>query len=185
MNTVYFVTKNEYKFNELKKVLDNYDIKLEQIPEDTVEIQADSCEEVAGFSAKSSANKYGKPVVKADFGFFIDCFNGFPGPYVKYFADKVGIKKFLELINNENNRNAYLSYVITYCEPNKEPVLFSSRIDGTIIHDCDENVKWFSDVFIPKGQKLTLGQMSDEKKDKIFNSAERKFAEWYVKNKSN
>jgi len=69
MNTVYLVTKNERKFRHLKMELEKYDIGLQQIKDDTFEIQVDTCEEVVAFSAKQLANKYNKPIVKGDFGF--------------------------------------------------------------------------------------------------------------------
>jgi len=141
---------------------------------------------VAGFSAKFSADKYGKPVVKGDFGFFIECLNGLPGPYIKDFVDKLGIKRFLELIKDENNRRAYLVYVLAYCEPGKEPVIFTSRFDGVLVNKLRSSEKWFTDAFLPDGQKLTMGEMRDQDKEgdfEFFGDVENKFAEWYNKQK--
>lgn len=185
MNKVFIVTKNKYKLKRLRNASSNFNISVEQIPEDTFEIQSDSCEEVACFSAESAANKYNKPVVKGDFGFFVDCLNGLPGPYVKHFVNKIGVKKFLKLIEDKDNRKAYIVYAIAYCEPNKEPVVFKSRYDGFLIKELkDKDSEWFTDAFIPDGEELTIGEMRNKGVDfEFFEGVEKKFIKWFVKNK--
>ena len=46
-----------------------------------IEIQAKTCAEVAGFSAKYAADKLGCPVLKSDSGLYIEVLGGLPGPY--------------------------------------------------------------------------------------------------------
>ena len=186
MNTVYLVTKNERKFRHLKMELEKYNIGLQQIKDDTFEIQADTCEEVVAFSAKQSANKYNKPIVKGDFGFFIECLNGLPGVYVKEIVDKIGVKNFYELIENKKNRNSYFVYSLAYCEPSKEPEVFSVKYNGKLAKKLRSSEKWLTDAFIPDGQEITMGEMRDngtESSFEYFGAVERKFTEWYVKNK--
>jgi len=99
MNTVYIVTQNHRKFRDLKRELGKHSINLQQIAEETFEIQADTCEEVAAYSAKQSAQKYDKPIVKGDFGVFIECLNGLPGVYVKEVVEKIGVSRSYESIS--------------------------------------------------------------------------------------
>ena len=89
---VYTVTRNKYKFRDLKRELDNFGVELEWIEDDSPELQAETCEEVVEFSSKYLCNKFGKPIVKLDFGFFIKALSGLPGVYAKDFNKKLGLK---------------------------------------------------------------------------------------------
>ncbi len=178
------VTQNDYKVRYLRRVLSNYNIKLNQIYEETFEIQADTCEEVASFSAKNSANKYNKPIIKGDFGFFIEAWNGLPGVYAKDFVKKLGVKKVLEMLKEETNRKAYMIYALAYCEPNKEPVVFTAKVNGLIINELRSSAKFLTDPFIPEGESLTMGEMREQGKEdefKFFEEAETKLVNWLVK----
>jgi non-canonical purine NTP pyrophosphatase (RdgB/HAM1 family) len=186
MNIIYIVTQNNRKFKELKKELQKHNIKLQQIPEETFEIQADTCEEVAAYSARQSAQKYNKPIVKGDFGFFLECLNGLPGVYVKEFVEKIGVSNFLKIIKEQKNRKGYFVYSLAYCEPNKEPQLFTVKYRGRLAKELKSSEKWLTDAFIPEGENITMGEMRDngiESDFDFFGAAEKKFTNWYIKNK--
>jgi len=188
MKTVYTVTQNKYKVNDLQRAFDVYNIKVEQIDSDSPEIQADTCEEVVSFVSKYLATKYNKPIVKLDFGFFIDSLGGLPGVYAKYFHKKLGLKKILTLMDGEQNRKAYMSFALAYCEPGKEPVVFSHKIYGTITDKLKSSEKWLTDILVPDGETCTMGEIREHDREKeltYYGDAERKFAEWFVKQYKN
>ncbi|MDD4352883.1 MAG: non-canonical purine NTP pyrophosphatase, partial [Candidatus Nanoarchaeia archaeon] len=155
---VYFITKNKYKLKAMQESLGRYDISVENIAIETPEIQSTDCEEVAKFSAKYIAEKLGKPVLKADAGLFIQSLGDLPGVYTSDFQKKLGAKKVLKLMEDEENRDARIVYSLAYCEPGKEPISFKTGSDGTISHNIQGEEGMLIDfLFVPKDYNETLG----------------------------
>jgi len=170
----------------MQKALKKYNIKVEiekglEVPE----IQADSCERVASFSAQYAANKLNKPVIKADTGLFIDALNGLPGVYVKEFHKKLGVKKLLLLLKGEKNRNATIVYALAYCEPSKKPMIFVNKTRGRISLEPQGKEGMLIDyVFIPEGENKTMGELKEinpELRKKYWGNTEERLAEWLLK----
>lgn len=183
---IFFFTNNERKAKGMKKIIEEFgiNIKIEKnfgIPE----IQADTCEDVAEFSAKWVAEKIRNPTIKIDTGLFVDVLNGLPGVYTSQFHKKLGIKKFMKLMENEINRKAHLVYAFSFCEPGKEPVTFSGKTRGIIVKEANQEGSLIDSVFIPNGEKEVIGKLrkiNPEKISKFFGNVEEKFAEWFIKN---
>jgi len=185
---VTMVTKNQYKIEAMKKVLDVYGIGLEVENFYVPEIQADSCEEVVKFSVQYAANKCGKPVIKADAGLFIEALGGLPGIYTSPFQKKLGPSKVLKLMDGETNRKAHIVYALAYCEPNGEPIVFTGGCKGVISTELRGDEGMLIDyIFIPKGNNKTMGELKKEdpeKATKAWGNAEKNFVKWLLKNKS-
>lgn len=106
---IYFVTANKMKFEiaqaYFEKISGNYE--LIQCEIDTPEIQHESVEEIARYSAVWAAKETGEPCIKMDVGFFISALNGFPGPFVKYANDWLAQDDFLKLMEHKDDRSAH------------------------------------------------------------------------------
>ncbi len=116
---IIYLTTNKYKLREAEIVLrDKYGFDLKAMNPDfeIYEIQAETCAEVAGFSARYAADCIKKPCIKSDTGLYIEALGGLPGPYNHYFDVQIGPEKFLKLIANEVNRNARIEHCFAYCE---------------------------------------------------------------------
>jgi XTP/dITP diphosphohydrolase len=164
---VTMITKNQYKIDAMKKVLDIYGIELEIENFYVPEIQADSCEEVAKFSVQYAANKCGKPVIKADAGLFIEALGGLPGIYTSPFQKKLGPNKVLKLMEGETNRRAQIVYALAYCEPNSEPIVFIDGCKGKISIELKGDEGMLIDyIFIPNGSKKTMGELKKASRKK-------------------
>lgn len=81
---VTLVTGNWAKIAQAKEVLEPKGIVVDNIKMDTIEIQADSVEEVARYSAKWASDKLKTNVVKNDTGIMIEALGGFPAAYTHY-----------------------------------------------------------------------------------------------------
>ena len=181
-----YLTTNKFKFREAEMVLhDQYGIELEVVNPnfEILEIQAKTCAEVAGFSARYAADKLGKPCLKSDTGLYLEMLGGLPGPYNAYFDKQIGYEKFLKMIKNEKNRKARLEHCFAYCEPGKEPVIFSGGTNGIIAKEAaGYDGRWHDFFFVPEGENKTLAEIGDEdpvKKNSFFGSAIHDFAKWY------
>ena len=163
MKTVYFVTTNDYKLSFFNNAVKIEGVEVKHLKLDTPEIQAGTCAEVAKFSARWAADHTGKAVIKEDVGIFLNGINGFPGPYTKHFEDYCGAEGMLKLLEGKEDRSAYWEYSIAYCEPGKEPVVFTAKQPGTVAtkqigkkgHEADK-------IFVPEHHDKTISQLFDE-----------------------
>ncbi len=164
------VTGNWAKVALAKQFLEPYGIEVDNVKMDTVEIQADSVEEVAAYSAKWASNELKTTVVKNDTGIMVEALKGFPAAYTHYAADTIGEDGLLKLMKGVENRKACFVQALAYCEYGKEPVVFKSITEGTIAKRKSGKYGWAWDfIFIPKGQTKTLGSFPDKKRFELWN----------------
>ena len=162
MQKITLVTGNWAKLINTRNKLKPYGIEVDNIKMETIEIQADTAEEVAAYSAKYAADILGRDVLKIDSGLYVDTLKGFPGPYTHYCEDTIGNKGLLKMMEGKKNRKAEFREALAYCSPGKDPVVFSSITKGTIALKESGKFGWSWDfLFIPEGQEVTLGHFDD------------------------
>ena len=91
---VLFASSNIHKYEEAKKILVKFGIKLEFFQTDLMEIQSDSLSEIALKKVLDAYDKCKKPVIVEDDGLFIESLSGFPGPYSSYIFNTIGNMEF-------------------------------------------------------------------------------------------
>lgn len=182
-----YLTTNPHKVEEANDLLGKkYGFNLEIMnPDfDVPEIQAKTCAEVAAFSVKYAADKLGVAVLKSDTGMYMDALGGLPGPYNAYFDKQIGIDLFLDMIKNIKNRKARIEHCFAYCEPGKEPIVFSGGGNGSIAYEAKgERGRWHDKFFIPDGETQTLSELraiDHEKEASFWGHALDDFANWYI-----
>lgn len=164
------VTGNWAKIAQAKEFLEPLGVEVDNIKMDTVEIQANSIEEVAAYSAKWASNELKKNIVKNDTGIVIEGINDFPSAYTHYVQDTIGIDGILKLMKGIENRKAKFVQALAFCEYGKEPVVFKSETYGTISLEKQGEYGWSWDfIFIPDGQDKTLGCFPDDVRLKMWN----------------
>jgi XTP/dITP diphosphohydrolase len=179
----YFVTSNVHKFQEARRVLSEYGIATAKLRVGAVEIQDDSLENIAKFSALDAVKNCGLPVFVEDAGLFVEALNGFPGPYSAYVYRTVGTKGILKLMKNIKKRDAYFQSVIAFSSPEKQPTCFHGKVKGKIsLQERGTSGFGYDPIFEPsKGDGRTFAEMTTTEKNQYSHRAEalRKFAEWY------
>lgn len=185
MNKIIYLTTNQFKFREAEIVLKNkygLDIEIMNPNFEFYEIQAKTCAEVAAFSAKYAADKLGKPCLKSDTGLYLEALGGLPGPYNAYFDKQIGVEKFLNMIKDEANRKAKLEHCFAFCEPGKEPIVFTGESYGTIsTSPRGKDGRWHDFFYVPDGETRTLAEIGDEdpeEKVRKYGDAIDQFAKW-------
>jgi len=129
---VTFLTGNQHKIASAKRVFDKYpQIKLKTLKTHTVEIQSLDAEEVAKYTVYEASNRLGIPVFKMDSGYYFEALNGFPGALVKYFNMGLSSEDILKLLEGKS-RKVIVKESLAYCEPGKEPVVFTAQITARI-----------------------------------------------------
>lgn len=186
-----YLTTNPFKLREARIVLcDKYGLDVEAMSPDfeIYEIQAKTCAEVAGFSARYAADKLNKPCIKSDTGLYIEALGGLPGPYNAYFDKQIGVEKFLKLFENEPNRKARIEHCFAYCEPGGEPVIFKGGGTGEIAKSArGKDGRWHDFFFVPDGETRTLSEIGDVDpalKASYYGHAIDDLAKWLQETKS-
>jgi len=191
-NKLIYLTTNIHKVeaaNYLFKDKIGFDLEIVNPDFEIMEIQAKSCGEVVAFSVKYAADKLGYPCLKSDSGLYIDALGGLPGAYNSYFDKQIGVKKFLNMFEKETNRKARLEDCYAYCEPGKEPIVFTGGGTGTIAYEAKGNSgRWHDKFYIPDGETKTLSEIRDKDRDyeaQFWGTADLDFANWYKANRVN
>lgn len=163
MKQIYFITTNEYKFKRFTESANLTGYDVQQLKEETPEIQAANNRQVAEYSAKWAADKFQLPVLKEDVGIYITAYKGFPGPYLSQVEKQLETEGFLRLLANVEDRTAYWEYAIAYCEPDREPVSFYTQHEGSYATEAHGQSGWDTDkLFIPEGQSKTVSELLDD-----------------------
>lgn len=184
-----YLTTNQGKMNEVSTFLKGkygIDIEIVRPNFEIIEIQAKTCAQVVEYSVKFAAEKLQRPCLKSDSGLYLEALGGLPGPYNAYFDKQIGIDKFLELLKNEKNRRARIEHCYGYCEPGKDPVIFTGGGTGTIAYEAKGNLgRWHDKFYIPDGETKTLSQLREENyeyESSFWGHAKDEFVKWYIEN---
>jgi XTP/dITP diphosphohydrolase len=174
---VLFASSNIHKYEEAKKILDKFGIKLEFFQTDLMEIQSDSLSEIALKKVLDAYDKCKKPVIVEDDGLFINSLSGFPGPFSSYVFNTIGNKGILKLIGD--NRVAQFRAVIAFCDSSNEPTLFESSVAGKISKNIQDGGWGYDPIFIPEKQNKTYAELADKNKLSHRYESLKKFATWF------
>ncbi len=143
------MTGNKHKFQEAEIALKGSNVKIHLLDAEKKEPDDWRLEEVAKNNAKRIADETKKIIIIEDTGVFFEAFENFPGNKPKRYFEQLGYEGLLGKFNPGNkgkagkkdeikNRSAYFKTVIGYCEPGKEPMLFTGILKGTKIGRAKE-----------------------------------------------
>jgi len=190
MTTIYYVTGNAGKFEEVKGFVESHahDIHIEQFDEDIEEIQSLDQKAVAIDKVKKAFKLLNKPVLVDDGGLFFDAYNQFPGTLSKFVFQGLGFDGIFRLLA-DNNKAAFIIH-LAYADGNIVQT-FEGRTDGEIIHPKDFSSHPqlpFTAIFKPNGSDKTLAELRHTPEFAQYSfrqQALQKFCEWYkAKNKA-
>jgi len=159
---IYFVTTNDGKFEEVKKMLPRHELVRKDMS--YPEIQANSTEEVAEFGINFLIKNVRGNIMLEDSGLFISSLNGFPGIYSSYVFKSIGNEGILKLMRGSIDRRAYFKSVIALYDGKIH--FFEGKCSGHI----SENIRGkegfgYDPIFIPEGNSRTFGEMGREEKN--------------------
>ncbi len=166
MKKIIFVTQNKNKISDARKLLSNFDIN--PIDFEVPEIQSLNSKEIIQAKLKYAYKKITQPCFVMDTSLFLDCLNGFPGPFIKfYFSKTVGAEKTCKIASLFNEKKCQWITTLGYFDGKKE-YFFEKKVEGLIPEKPRGTNGYDWDViFQPIGETRTLAEMSFEEKQKF------------------
>jgi len=182
-DVLYFITTNNYKFNEIKKLFEYEKIpyELKQLNLETIEIQTESLRENASFKLNNVKSQVNSSYFVEDAGFFVDNpLNGFPGVYSSYVHKTIGNEGILRLIDNFKQSKAhFITIIALHFKPLNNDFFFEGKVYGKVSDKIRGSGGFgFDPIFIPNElQNKTFAELTIVEKNKISHrgKAWRKF----------
>jgi XTP/dITP diphosphohydrolase len=182
--TITFVTGNTDKFDEVKRYLTEVEptIILEQVALDLPEYQSLDIQAIALAKAQEAWRILQKPLLIDDGGIYLDRYNNFPGPLIKYVLQGIGLEGFW-LLAKDDPRATFLSCLVYYSGPNTYQY-FEGTCSGTIIQPTGITTRKqmpFGDIFIPHGATQTLTELQGTELERSCHHRRKavvSFAQW-------
>ncbi len=160
---LYFITGNEKKFLEVKLMLP----EIEQLHIDLPEIQSTDGREIVEAKLREASNHHEGEFIVEDTGLYLKGLNGLPGPFIKWFLDKLGTEGVYKLAEKIGIFEAEAKTVVGYLDKNKEMYFFEGIIVGDLVPPRGEKIFGWDPIFKPKGDDRTFSEMSREQKNEI------------------
>lgn len=168
---IIFATGNTGKLATLRSHLSlaGLDITIDPRPLDLIEPQAATATEVAKVKAQQAYDLLQKPVLVDDSSFHIHALGGFPGPYIKYMLETVGIEGIMKFMKGQDDRRAYFMSSLVFIDEHGISHVFEGKDkEGEIVESIDpiDHPEAWSElwkIFAPPGYGgKTYSQLSHE-----------------------
>lgn len=164
-----FVTGNPKKLEEFKSILGtSFPRELISKKVDLPELQGE-IQEICIKKCKEAARIVQGPVIVEDTCLCFNALKGLPGPYIKWFLEKLEPEGLHKLLAGFEDKSAQAVCTFAYHpgEPDAEVILFEGRTDGDIVSPRGKRDFGWDPCFQPKGFDRTYGEMEKEEKNKI------------------
>ncbi|KAG9447639.1 hypothetical protein H6P81_013767 [Aristolochia fimbriata] len=166
LRPVTFVTGNAKKLEEVRAILGN-SIPFQSLKLELPELQGEP-EEISKEKARLAAKEVNGPVLVEDTCLCFNALNGLPGPYIKWFLQKIGHEGLNNLLKAYDDKSAYAMCIFSLAlGPNEEPVSFVGKTMGKIVLPRGPPDFGWDPIFEPDGYQLTYAEMPKDEKNKI------------------
>jgi XTP/dITP diphosphohydrolase len=187
MPKISFASTNKGKISTLRRICAPYGIEIVPVHLELPEPQVTDLCAIADAKVRTAYEHTKSPVIAQDSGFFLTAWNGFPGPFVKFALQTLGLDGFLAL-NKARSMECEFRECLGYLdETMPAPVFFESIVTGTLASEPRGilPVDAWSElhlIFVPKGQTKTVSEMTSEERAEWRltrgNDSGTKFATW-------
>uniref|UniRef100_A0A7S0YDA5 Inosine triphosphate pyrophosphatase n=1 Tax=Polytomella parva TaxID=51329 RepID=A0A7S0YDA5_9CHLO len=167
---VKFVTGNKKKLEEVIAILasgSTLPFVVESAKIDLPELQGEP-DEISKEKCRIAAEKVGGAVMVEDTSLCFNALHGLPGPYIKWFLEKLGHDGLNKMLAGFEDKTAYAQCIFAYSPgPGFEPVTFVGRTEGRIVAGRGPTDFGWDSVFEPLGFEETYAEMPKVTKNLI------------------
>jgi inosine triphosphate pyrophosphatase len=166
--TITFITGNKNKLEEVRKILGyNLPYKIEGLNIDLPELQGET-EYIVSEKCRLAALKVEGPVLVEDTSLCFNALNGMPGPYIKWFQDKIGLDGLNNLLMAYEDKRAVAKCIFAYKNGRGDPIhIMTGTVNGIIVPAKGPNNFGWDPIFLPDGYSETFGEMESTTKNSI------------------
>jgi inosine triphosphate pyrophosphatase len=174
-----FVTGNANKLKETSAILGDAVPSLTSLKIDLPELQGEPTD-ISREKCKLAAAQANCPVIVEDTCLCFNALEGLPGPYIKWFLDKLGHNGLNKMLAGFEDKSAYALCTFSFCRsPADEPVTFVGKCPGRIVPARGPTNFGWDPIFEPEEQPasdaasgsvaapLTFAEMSKDFKNSI------------------
>lgn len=167
---VQFATGNQKKLEEVVAILSSGEAlpcRVEACSLDLPELQGEP-EEIAKEKCRLAAAKTGGAVMVEDTCLCFHAMKGLPGPYIKWFLQKLGHQGLNNMLVGFEDKSAYAQCTFAYTPgPEYEPIIFVGKTEGCIVPARGPGDFGWDPIFQPDGFDETYAEMDSEIKNTI------------------
>ena len=183
-NTIFYVTSNHGKFEEVRGYIEAHEpsIELLQFDTDLEELQTLDQLAIAKSKASQAWKMLQKPLLVDDAAIYFDAYNNFPGTLTKFVHQGIGYDGIFKLLD-ENNKAHFLLQMVYVDE--KRLQAFEGFCEGVIIKPKEfkahPSLPWDA-IFIPEGTNKTYSELreSGDVDEYLYRiRALKKFLAWF------
>ncbi|XP_041064817.1 inosine triphosphate pyrophosphatase [Carcharodon carcharias] len=181
---VVFVTGNARKLEEVVQILgDEFPFTLISKKIDLPEYQGEP-DEISIKKCQEAAIQIQGPVIVEDTCLCFNALGGLPGPYIKWFLEKLHPEGLYKMLAGFEDKSAYALCTFAYSTGNpKDPVkLFRGKTPGKIVDPRGPRNFGWDPCFQPDGFDQTYAEMPKAVKNSISHryKALRELADYFI-----
>lgn len=169
-----FITGNLTKFNEMTYLLKQYNIHLNMIKVDLVEIQSNDKEKIVKYKIdevlKQHPNMRDMKFIVEDSALELDELNGFPGPLIKFMEERLGLDGLYNIVKDKNT-NAKFCSTIGYWDGKAAHIISESSEGDIVLYDKTIHNIGIEPIFKPKDCDKSYGNF--ESREERYNIGPR------------
>lgn len=167
---VTFVTGNAKKLEEVRAILGS-SVPFQSLKLDLPELQGEP-EDISKEKARMAASQINGPVLVEDTCLCFNALKGLPGPYIKWFLEKIGHEGLNNLLIAYEDKSAFAMCIFSLAlGPEEEPITFVGKTAGKIVPARGPADFGWDPVFQPDGFEQTYAEMPKSEKNKISHRA--------------
>jgi len=161
--TLYFITGNKNKFEEVKLIFPN----VEQFDINLQEIQEIDAKKILNAKFLEALKYKQAEFIVEDTSLYLECLNGLPGPLIKWFIKTIGNEGLFNITKKLENTKAEAKTIIGYARSSKEIYYFEGSIKGKIVSPRGKSGFGWDPIFQPEGFLQSFAEMTQTEKNKI------------------
>lgn len=162
--TIYFISGNKHKYEELKAVLSNLEMKSIDLPE----IQETDPKAIIKAKLQEAMKYCDEPMIVEDTSLYFEAMWGkLPGPLIKRFVESIGSEGLVNLAQKLGNIKAIAKTVIGYAPNKDEMYFFEWAVEGEIVNPSVESAFGWDPIFRPVWYDQTFAEMGSSQKNLI------------------
>lgn len=160
------MTGNAKKLEEVRAILGS-SIPFQSLKLDLPELQGEP-EDISKEKARMAASQVNGPVLVEDTCLCFNALKGLPGPYIKWFLEKIGHEGLNNLLKAYEDKSAFAMCIFSLAlGPEEEPITFVGKTAGKIVPARGPADFGWDPVFQPDGFEQTYAEMPKPEKNQI------------------